>query len=63
MAVDLADLDPAAGTVAVVGKGKTEAVRLTLPRPTRAALAGRIDSREIDPVRCPLRSRGRSADW
>jgi integrase/recombinase XerC len=37
VALDLADVDD--GTVAVVGKGRTEAIRLTLPDPTRYALA------------------------
>jgi integrase/recombinase XerC len=36
--LDLADLDLAAGTVAVLGKGKAEKVKLSLPAPTRAAL-------------------------
>jgi integrase/recombinase XerC len=39
VALDLADADLDGGSVAVVGKGRTEAVRLTLPDPTRHALA------------------------
>ncbi len=35
--------------MAVIGKGKTEAVRLTLPRPTRAALAGWLADRGDGP--------------
>jgi integrase/recombinase XerC len=34
----LEDFDPVAGTLAVLGKGRTERVALTLPAPTRAAL-------------------------
>ncbi len=52
VALDLADLDLDAAAVAVVGKGKTEAVRLTLPGPTRRALAGWLDAHP-DP-RAPL---------
>ncbi len=40
MALDLADADLDGGTVSVAGKGHTEPVRVTLPGPTRAALAG-----------------------
>ena len=40
MSLDLADLDLEGGTVAVVGKGKLEARRLTLNAPVREALAG-----------------------
>jgi integrase/recombinase XerC len=36
--LDLADFDPQAGTVAVLGKGRTAKVALTLPTPTRTAL-------------------------
>jgi integrase/recombinase XerC len=39
VALDRASLDLERGTVAVVGKGRTEPIRLTLPDPTRAALA------------------------
>jgi integrase/recombinase XerC len=49
VALDLADADLEGGTVAVVGKGRTEAVRLTLPDPTRDALAGWTASRGCDP--------------
>lgn len=37
--LDTADVDLASATVAVIGKGQTEPVRLTLPGPTREALA------------------------
>ena len=36
--LDLADWDRQAGTVAVLGKGRTAKVLLTLPLPTRIAL-------------------------
>jgi integrase/recombinase XerC len=39
VALDVADLDVEGGTVAVVGKGRGDATRLTLPDPTRDALA------------------------
>lgn len=39
VAIDLADLDLPGGTVAIVGKGKREPVRLTMPRAIMAALA------------------------
>lgn len=39
VALDLADVDFEAGTVAVVGKGRTEPETITLPEPTKAALA------------------------
>lgn len=38
VALDLGDVDLAAGTVAVLGKGRTARVPLTLPAPTTAAL-------------------------
>ena len=47
--LDLADLDVDAGTVAVVGKGRTESVPLTLPDPTRDALAHWLDARGLEP--------------
>lgn len=47
VALDLADVD--GGTVAVVGKGRTEATRLTLPDPTRHALADWTASRGDEP--------------
>ena len=49
VALDLADVDLETGTVAVVGKGRTEAVRLTLPDPTRDALAHWMTMRGLDP--------------
>lgn len=38
VSLDLADLDLEAGTVAVLGKGRTQRTKLTLPKPTKAAL-------------------------
>lgn len=49
MALDLADADLDGGTAAVAGKGHTEPVRMTLPGPTRAALAGWAASRGGEP--------------
>ncbi len=48
VALDLADVDLEAGTVAVVGKGRTEALRSTLPDPTRDALAHWMATRGLD---------------
>ena len=48
VALDLADVDLEAGTVAVVDKGRTEALRLTLPDPTRDALAHWMTARGLD---------------
>jgi integrase/recombinase XerC len=45
VSLDVGDMDLDGSTVAVVGKGKTEANRLTLPGPTRKALAAWIESR------------------
>lgn len=49
VALDLADVDLAEGTVAVVGKGHTDAIRLTLPDPTRQALADWLEVRGSEP--------------
>jgi integrase/recombinase XerC len=49
VALDLADLDLDGGTVAVVGKGRTDATLLTLPNPTRHALADWTARRGDDP--------------
>jgi integrase/recombinase XerC len=38
VSLDVGDVDLEAGTVAVLGKGRTQTERLTLPAPTRAAL-------------------------
>lgn len=49
LALDLVDVDLEAGTVAVVGKGKTAKNPLSLPGPTRAALADWLAVRGPDP--------------
>lgn len=48
-ALDLADLDLNASLVAVMGKGRSEKVNLTLPDPTRAALIEWLSVRGITP--------------
>lgn len=48
VALDVADVNLEAGTVAVVGKGRTERVRLTLPEPTVAALAAWLEVRGVE---------------
>lgn len=45
VALDLDDLDPGAGTVAVVGKGKSEKAHLTLNAPAAEALADWVAAR------------------
>jgi integrase/recombinase XerC len=45
VALDLEDVDLEAGTVWVLGKGRTQKEQLTLPEPTRAALAAWISVR------------------
>jgi len=45
VALDLADLDLEAGTVAIVGKGKSEKTNVTLNAPTAAALADWVAAR------------------
>ena len=47
--LDLADLDSEAGTLAVIGKGRTERESLTLPEPTQAALKSWISARGTEP--------------
>lgn len=49
VALDLADVDLAGGTIAVIGKGRTEPIRLTLPDPTADALAGWTATRGLEP--------------
>lgn len=49
VALDLADLDLTAGRLAVLGKGKTQKVQLTLPEPTKAALAAWVEVRGNEP--------------
>jgi integrase/recombinase XerC len=47
--LDLEDLDLEAGTVAVLGKGRTSKVKLTLPPETRKALEAWIGVRGVAP--------------
>jgi len=47
--LDVADLDLSAGTVDVLGKGRTQKARLTLPGPTREALAAWLAARGNQP--------------
>jgi integrase/recombinase XerC len=49
VALDLADVELEPASVAVVGKGKTDASRLTLPDPTRDALTEWIGRRGEEP--------------
>lgn len=49
VALDLADVDLERGAIMVVGKGRTEPVPITLPGPTRAALADWIVLRGAAP--------------
>lgn len=47
--LDLEDVDLEAGTVSVLGKGRTGKVRLTLPDPTKAALVSWLEARGPEP--------------
>lgn len=47
--LDLAHVDLAAGTVAVLGKGRTQRETLTLPEPTKAAVAAWLAVRGMAP--------------
>lgn len=47
--LDLEDLDLAGGTVAILGKGRTQKVKLTLPAETKAVLAAWLDTRGPTP--------------
>jgi integrase/recombinase XerC len=49
VAMDLADVDLDGGTVSIVGKGRTEQVRLTLSGPALKALAGWMEARGDQP--------------
>jgi integrase/recombinase XerC len=54
VSLDVGDLDLVGSTASVIGKGKTEPVKLTLPGPTRKALATWIESRGLGGVDVPL---------
>ncbi len=49
VSLDLEDVDLEAGTVLVLGKGRREKERLSLPDPTRAALAAWVATRGNEP--------------
>jgi integrase/recombinase XerC len=49
VALDVDDVDLAAGLISVVGKGKAEAEKHTLPRPTAVALAAWMEARGTEP--------------
>jgi integrase/recombinase XerC len=49
VATDVGSLDLERGTLAIVGKGKTEAKKLTLPDPTRDSLARWLELRGSEP--------------
>ena len=45
VALDVEDVDIKAGTVAILGKGRTQKERLTIPEPTREVLADWLEAR------------------
>jgi integrase/recombinase XerC len=47
--LDVHDLDLSAATAAVLGKGRTQKAKLTLPGPTRETLAAWLGARGSDP--------------
>jgi integrase/recombinase XerC len=47
--LELHSLDLESGTLAVVGKGRTDPIKLTLPDPVRKALEGWLGIRGTDP--------------
>lgn len=49
VALELGDVDLTAGTVRVLGKGRREPETLTLPAPTKAALAAWLQVRGLEP--------------
>ena len=59
--LDREDLDLEGGTLAVLGKGRTQKIRLTLPEPTRRALAAwpAVRGDEPGPLFRPLDRSGR----
>jgi integrase/recombinase XerC len=65
LGLDVSDVDLDGGTVAIVGKGQTEPVRLTLPDPVKAALAAWLavhpDPRPTAPVFVRLDRAGKAS--
>jgi integrase/recombinase XerC len=49
VALDMEDVDLESGSVTILGKGRTQKERLSLPEPTKAALASWIDARGTEP--------------
>ena len=49
VSLDLEHIDLESGTVAILGKGRTERERLTLPEPTKTALAAWLEVRGDEP--------------
>ncbi len=49
VSLDFEDVDLEAGTLDVLGKGRTEKSRLTLPEPTKAALVSWLETRGTEP--------------
>jgi len=49
VALDVDDLDLDAGTVSVLGKGRTQKARLTLPAPTRETIRQWLEARGTEP--------------
>lgn len=49
VALDMEDVDLESGSVTILGKGRTQKERLSLPEPTKAALASWIDARGTAP--------------
>ena len=49
VSLDVEDVDLEGGSVSVIGKGRTEKVRYTIPDPTKAALADWMEARGPEP--------------
>jgi integrase/recombinase XerC len=49
VAIDVGDLDLDAGTVSVLGKGRTQKTKLTLPAPTRETIRQWLEARGTEP--------------
>jgi integrase/recombinase XerC len=47
--LDVDDLDLDAGTVAILGKGRTQKAKLTLPEPTKEAIQKWLEARRMEP--------------
>lgn len=49
VALDMEDVDLESGSVTILGKGRTQKERLSLPEPTKTALSSWIDARGTEP--------------